>query len=170
MALSFATLDASSLPCEIVDKIAMNVHKSTFTDVAKAIRTRINVLDKAVEDGATNIRDYMRSLGARELIDEYADWITYAYILDERTKHFVLFHHFLEGPRDDYNILIEGTVSKDNKVRISRIYHHNTIAGDISYPLELVTGVRWSHVDTDHTSVLTWRHPVEIIQLFDEVA
>lgn len=171
MALSFAALDASFLPSEIVDKIALTVHKNFFTSIAADITTRVNVLDKAVEDDVTNIRDYLKSLGARELVDEYADWMTLAYILDEKTKHFVLYHHFVDGPYDNYKILIEGTVTgADNTVRISRIFHHNTLAGDISYPLELVTSQQWSRVDIDHQTVLSWRNPQEIIQKFTAVA
>lgn len=169
MAISFAALDAS-LPSEIVDRIAVDAHKMNFTSVATHIHTRVNVLDKAIEDGVGNIREHLRALGARELVDEWVDWLTLAYILDEQTKHFVLYHHFVEGP-DNYKMLIEGTICKhNNEVRISRIFHHNVLVGDVSYALELVTGDKWPGIDIEHDTVLAWRHPEQILQKFEEVA
>lgn len=170
MALSFASLDSSALPDEIVDRIARDAHKMNFGSVAANIRTRVNVLDKAAEEGSANIREYLCGLGAREMVDKYADWVTLAYILDERTKHFVLYHHFADGSYNNYKMLVEGTIANNKRVKVSRVHHHGTSCGNILYPLQLVTGQHWPNLDINHQTVLVWRHPDQIIQMFDAVA
>jgi hypothetical protein len=162
--ISFAHID-SALPDELADMVARYVHRSAYAPVMEQLLLQANVLDCAIELGVDDISGFLRASGAREVRDETAYWLTVAFFLSEHKKHFVLVHEFIEGPYDNYKLIMEGAVNGD-QVSIKRMYHIGTGYVDVSYPLQLVTGTQYPGVNNSCDPPTEWMHSDAIIQKF----
>jgi hypothetical protein len=174
---------SNKLPEDIVDDIAINVHRSAFEDVKTELTNYHNTSPfDTLENGCDPITELRKKFPNLKLhLDiHWMDW--YTVVIELTPKYFILWHHYSDT-NTKCRMLIEGHIDI-NKIKIKRYFIDTTFTryenGEPRYishsiPFRFLRKNVYPTLDNyeymfddNYNSGLKWKDPEYIWQIFHD--